>query len=309
MSIYSTNSCAQPIGVDTSIETTHLSPSRDGRKSREPQRPDSFGYVLWLIIGGENARIGEAADLLGIDRPSLSKIIHNKQHISQFTMKSQRWPAVLAKHFPAGWMRHKSNFYKHAAKLKRAQNKVKRPEDPESVGYVLWLILGGEDANLGEAAGRLKIQRPSLSAIIHGLDELSQDTLYNKHVREILAEHYPDSWNIYKDKFEVCVRNQARKNRANKAGGSANYWKRAAAVFITRVMTERGDEFGDIIPSATVPSLQTEKTWQKVGEGDSATCLSIYRAALREICKAYGIDDSRGGALYSHVHYLIIQLT
>jgi plasmid maintenance system antidote protein VapI len=92
-----------------------------------------------------------------------------------------------------------------------SSNTYGEPKDKAGFGYVLWLVIGGKDANKAVAAQRLGIARPSLSNVIHGTKRISQQALTQKRWREILAKHYPDNWRKYSADFERYAASMPRK--------------------------------------------------------------------------------------------------
>ncbi len=171
----------------------------------EPKDKASFGYVLWLIIGGKNANKGLAAQQLGIARPSLSNVIHGKKRISQQAIIQKRWRKILSTHYSERWRKHSDDFEKYAATMPSMAYLSLEPKDKTSFGYVLWQILGGEAGRFTEAARRLQIDRPALTAIFQGRRTISQNGLAEKQWEAILATHYPDNWRRHSSAFTSFI--------------------------------------------------------------------------------------------------------
>jgi|GEM_PF-2928622 plasmid maintenance system antidote protein VapI len=162
----------------------------------------SFGYAVWLIIGGNRANIQEAAKRLKVDRSELSKIVCGRKQPSQNTVDEKQWRQTFAEHYPDAWRQYENLFEKSFATLTDRQLKPHEPEDKESFGYILWLIIGGKNAQKNKAAEQLKIDSGSLRAIIYGRGNPSQELVKERQWRKILAEHYPDAWEQYETLFE-----------------------------------------------------------------------------------------------------------
>ncbi len=171
----------------------------------EPKNKAGFGYVLWLIIGGKEANKGLAAQQLGIKGPSLSYIIHGKRRISQQTLMTKQWREILATHYPDNWRKFSVDFEKHAAAMPRKTHLSPEPKNKADFGYILWHILGGEDAAFAEAARRLKIDRSTLTDICQGRRTISRKGLAHKNWETILAAHYPDNWRRYSSAFDSFI--------------------------------------------------------------------------------------------------------
>jgi hypothetical protein len=185
---------------------------------------------------------------------------------------------------------------------------TREPIDKTSFGYTLWLILGSKEAKIRKAAKRLSVARQFLSDIIHGRRQISQQALRDKQWRETFAVHYTDGWNRHHNTFELRVHNQSLNQKCRNSNGASDDWKDAVGEFVKRVLANRGDEFKDIIPKVSVVCLRKEETWQRVTTGEKTLVTSIFRDALKEICKLYQLNANRPSSLYAEAHTLIKQL-
>jgi plasmid maintenance system antidote protein VapI len=263
-----------------------VSKTRESSITREPDDKNSFGYVLWNILGGKDANMREAAMRLQIHRVSLSAIIHGRKRISQKALINKQWRETLAQHYPEAWHRHKATFEQHANTLtKRSISKIREPDDKNSFGYVLWSILGGKDASMGEAAERLQIDNANLSKIIDGKwRRVLPKTLAKRKWRETLAQYYPEAWQKYKVAFEERAINGGKTNTLN------GDWRKAVGKFVTRVLGETGDEYKDIVGDVQTPSLKEVEMWKRIVSGDQDLNPGLFKDALVEICSLYKLE-------------------
>jgi hypothetical protein len=175
-------------------------------KNAEPGNKNSFGYALWLVIGGENADVKEAASRLNARPCDLNSLISGACGISRQKVVLNRWPELLAEHYPEAWRRYGSVFEERLADLPERPGRTSRePRNKESFGHLLWLVLGGKKANVSKAAQRLEVKDCILSDILRGRKKPSQQWLKNKQWRKILAENYPDAWKQYEKVFDERV--------------------------------------------------------------------------------------------------------
>lgn len=175
-------------------------------KSPQPVNEQSFGYVVWRILGGETASIRKAAQRLSINPSALSSILHGRTQISQQALIEKNWRDVFATHYPDTWLKHQADFERYATTLPEQQRKhAPQPKDEQSFGYIVWRILGGKHAKIRLAAKRLGVDPSSLSSILHGRWQISQRALTEKNWRDVLAAHYPNTWPIHQSAFEQCA--------------------------------------------------------------------------------------------------------
>ncbi|MFY9287116.1 MAG: hypothetical protein WAO98_01315, partial [Alphaproteobacteria bacterium] len=87
---------------------------------REPENKDSFGHVLWKIIG-EDSNKREAAERLGIAKPTISTIFHTSTHVSRQMIEDKKWRTVLALYYPATWAQYKNQFEERARQLRHGR--------------------------------------------------------------------------------------------------------------------------------------------------------------------------------------------
>ena len=114
-----------------------------GFKPREPQDKDSFGYAVWLIIGGEEAKFSVSAKLLGIGRTALSEVVHSTANTNQEVLEKYNWREKMAAHFPDAWKQHEAIFEERAAALPEYDgNRMREPKDKTGFGHVIFIIFG-----------------------------------------------------------------------------------------------------------------------------------------------------------------------
>ncbi len=189
------------------------------RKYPGPKDKSSFGYVLWLIIGGENANFSIAAEHLGLNSQRISEYIHGKKEPSQEYIEANKWRELLALHYPDGWKQYGNLFGRRFKNLPAKPRTAvpKEPEDKSGFGYALWLVLGGKKANMELAAERLAIAPRRLSALIHGKQKTSQKYIEDNGWRAIFERHYPKTWKKNRDFFESSVKKLAVKRGNRKS--------------------------------------------------------------------------------------------
>jgi len=90
---------------------------RAGVSGTEPKDRNSFGYILWLILGGKDLNARQASEDLKIHPVALSMLFHGRQPVSQKTLIKKQWREVLARAYGEGWREHADEFEKYAAAL------------------------------------------------------------------------------------------------------------------------------------------------------------------------------------------------
>ncbi|MFA5041377.1 MAG: helix-turn-helix transcriptional regulator [Bdellovibrionales bacterium] len=175
---------------------------RRKRTIKEPADKDSFGYTLWAIVGGEVTNRKKVAELLGISSRSLGEIFHGKWKPTQDYINKRNWDRKLAKKFPVAWRENKKVYKERKSKLQKARSEICEPENKESFGYAVYLILGEKDADIDKAVLCLnkaslpgqKISASNLRSILYGAWRPSQAWLEKNNWRGALIESYPDGW-------------------------------------------------------------------------------------------------------------------
>jgi hypothetical protein len=89
---------------------------RIGPKILEPENKESFGYIVWCIIGGKNATIGKTAILLQLAKSHFIRVLHDQVHVTLETLRTKQWREKLSTHFPDTWKDYEADF-EHYAKL------------------------------------------------------------------------------------------------------------------------------------------------------------------------------------------------
>jgi hypothetical protein len=83
---------------------------KHGRPIKKPENPYTFGSVIYLILGGDRADRGLAAERLGVTGSELSNIIQDKLEISQEWINDREWKATLQKYYPKTWEQNRAVF-------------------------------------------------------------------------------------------------------------------------------------------------------------------------------------------------------
>jgi len=96
-------------------------PSKAVTSATKHQDDGSFGYALWLIIGGEKAKLDETAKQLGISLSTLCGFLHKKKRISQQVLAHKKWHMVFMTYYPEGWKQYMPLFEERAAKLPKKE--------------------------------------------------------------------------------------------------------------------------------------------------------------------------------------------
>jgi hypothetical protein len=201
--------------------------TKHSRAPREPSDKDSLGYKLYLIIGGANASVSDAAPKLGISPNPLSMYLHGHNAITRRQFDGKGWQAAFETHFAAGWKAHGEAFMAQLAiespakeakpeKIAKAPKEPaaktekpaavgrgkgggkgkapKEPENKDSLGYKLYEIIGGADAKIGVTATMLGIEASRLSGMLHSKMPLRKAMFDNKNWKNILAANFPQAW-------------------------------------------------------------------------------------------------------------------
>lgn len=179
-----------------------LLPKSAPRKLRSSRKRRGFGYVVGLIIGGENADIARAAKLLDIGEPFLRNLLNEREKPRQAYIETKEWARILSKNYPNTWERFAALFEKEFIKLsvRNDGHKFESPSDKESLGYALWLIVGGENALKTAAARRLRTNIDRLNRVLEGKTSITQ---FDKDFWiEKMKKYYPDTWEKYGRLFE-----------------------------------------------------------------------------------------------------------
>jgi len=89
---------------------------RAGVSRTEPKDRNSFAYILWLILGGEDLDVRQVSEHLQIHPTWLSRLFHGLP-VSQQTLIKKRWREVLASEYAERWQEHADEFEKYASTL------------------------------------------------------------------------------------------------------------------------------------------------------------------------------------------------
>lgn len=192
-----------------------LSSGGPGRRKRSksrlasviPENKDGIGYIIWEIIGGKAADTRSAAKLLGVSTGQLNDVIYNKTLISSRLIEERNWRGVFQKNFPEKWTQHEQKFNALTAKLPAHIGRQSfEPENKDSAGYWLWLIVGGKNIRLKETAKLLNVGAPTLSMFIHDRRKVSQQTITDNQWFKKLAEKHHDTWSLYGGNLKAAVK-------------------------------------------------------------------------------------------------------
>ncbi|MFY9288418.1 MAG: hypothetical protein WAO98_07940 [Alphaproteobacteria bacterium] len=266
----------------------------------------SLGYVVAKIIGGSSARVGIAAQNLGVPYNTFSEFLHSSRAISRDYIETNKWASKLAEFYPEGWRKHGIVFQQRLELIER--NAVQEPQDKESFGHVLFLILGGRNANLAKAQKYLGISRSTLSKIIHnhrnGRDSLfiSQQLIVHKNWREAFAEHYPETWKLHAATFEERVKalpvGNAKPRRPSVTKRMLNAWRITAGEVVQEILTEKGGSIKNLSGDPRVVAL--------VLQGNPSLDISAYRDVLNEVC-GWSSADKEPTSPYARAQQLLLQ--
>lgn len=110
-----------------------LSPRRGGTLCAPLDR-GSFGYTLWLIIGGRSANVGQTARRLGLHPLTLSEMIQGKRSLPRKMQQGKEWIGAISTEFPESWARYADAFHVRLNELRRrtvgqrALRRIRRPQ-------------------------------------------------------------------------------------------------------------------------------------------------------------------------------------
>ncbi len=158
----------------------------------------------------------EAPVRLSVKATKLGLIIQGKYTPTQAMIKKRRWRAAMAEFYGARWLRHAVAFDAHVAQLPRYRvTRLPAPEDKQSFGHVLWLILGEGDVRITRAGKQLRIAPSRLSGIIRGRYSIGARSVRRKGWRRVFANEYPVTWKRFSAAFERRL--QEMENRSPRA--------------------------------------------------------------------------------------------
>ena len=90
---------------------------------RQPEKRNTLGYALWLILKSDDVGNAVHGQRLGIAAARLSSIVHGNSAVSQQFMREHKWPEALAKHYPQGWAEHSAQFTAQAAQASESRGR------------------------------------------------------------------------------------------------------------------------------------------------------------------------------------------
>jgi plasmid maintenance system antidote protein VapI len=185
-------------------QTVCEQPTRAGVSTREPKDTESFGHILWLILGGKETEIVESAPRLNITAKQLTAIIHSRRKIYQEILSDNYWREILAAYYPNTWQKFSTTFEQRVTALpsKSGFTASDQREDDGSFGYALWLIIGGKKTNLAKTAQHLGISLSALCELLHRKKCISQRELADKKWRKVFVTHCGENWRQHLSSFE-----------------------------------------------------------------------------------------------------------
>lgn len=86
---------SSPVSADAKQRPTRL--------LSEPDDKTSFGYTVWLTIGGPNGKIKNAAVLLKLTPSNMSSFLRGRHNVSAAAVAKKGWIRILEEKYPDGW--------------------------------------------------------------------------------------------------------------------------------------------------------------------------------------------------------------
>lgn len=178
------------------------------KHTKEPPR-DTFNHALWSILGKEVFALKEVAFNLKLSYNNLHNAIRGYYPITVEWVAEHNLRELLNKHYPVAFSEHLDEFNLQFSRLPhrapRSERHKKRAVAPDTLGGVIWHILGGQRADHRLAAERLSISNSYLNAIVHGHKHISAQTIEKLQWKKIFAQHYSEQWEKHKDAFETLL--------------------------------------------------------------------------------------------------------
>jgi len=145
------------------------------KRIKEPENKNSFGYVMWLILGSRDIRLTEASHHLGITLNNLSDILHDRHHPTQGWLTEMDWRGALQDNYPAGWEAHQAEFEHYAATLN--VGKDRKPDFRRAASNIMRRHVDaiGDDADTLDQDTRVHNLKGKWRRILGGDSELGED--------------------------------------------------------------------------------------------------------------------------------------
>jgi hypothetical protein len=188
-------------------------------RTEPPKDRKSFGYALWLVLGGESMDRERAAALLKISGQALSCFVHSERKPTQRLLAQKRWHEILAQHYPQGWHDYAELFETRTARLKTYRGaKGPAPTAEGELAAILRMILGAEIADLETAATLLRIRPGMLRKMLDGRTRIQPRFIRNRHWAQIIAQHYPVLWHHHRRAFLAAIDELERPHKIPRTG-------------------------------------------------------------------------------------------
>lgn len=253
----------------------------DLKSPKASSAPATIGQAIRLIIGGRAAHIKNAAKKLDIPVQTLSEIINEKTVPTRSFLERKDLREKLRTEFPVGWAHYGDDYDRFAAQTKPKKTQgLREPRDKDSFGYTLWLLCGGANGHSNDACALLGILPQQLSGYLHGRSLPSPRVIREHKWREVFAARNPRLWDQCRDDFEARLKKRARGN----ANPLMMLWQEAAA-FITGELDAAAHTHDSIAAEAQTVALRNPEIWQRLCAGDGTLGKSLYRSALKEVCR------------------------
>lgn len=162
----------------------------------------SFGELVALMLKecGLDARTG--ANLLHTTPGGVRNIIAGRGMPTQEFLKKRHWRQQFEFFYPEVWRRHRDAFEREASRLAAVPRRShKMPVERDTIGFVLWNILGGSLFETDQAMRLLRVTRSQLVSILNNDQSVTQQFIGRREWPARLAEHYNEGWLAFGEQF------------------------------------------------------------------------------------------------------------
>lgn len=264
-----------------------------------PKNLSGPGFKLWQIFNVEKIPATRAAKILGISYVRLLNIFDGTAPLPRSLVEDNDWGRKLNKACGSGWPIFGQPFLAGLSDtVARKRKPVRAPDDKESAGYYLWLIIGGPDANFAEASAHLKTTEQTLYKKIYGKTPFKASDFKQKGWKTILKTVYGPTWKLYGEAWEAALYKEIAARPPKKPVlGEIALWKAAAAEIMRKIIDDSGDAVEDVARDAVGPRvLKQPQTWYGLLRADTKMPAFLYRAALLEVTRLYNLPERPGDA-------------
>lgn len=209
--------------------------SGSGGVAKPPSDLTGFAGLLWQIVKSKGQNNQEIAKALGISPTFLRDIFSERTVVSQVFVYTLLLPQIISEYTDAYKGQLKQDFEIAILQLPYKDGKVPYCPKPESFGWALLEIIGGERANIRETAVTLGFNSPTcLGAITRGNDPTQN---YVSGWADIFARVYPEGWAKY---GELYLQREGKLKLMGKkpAPLSLEAWRIAAQALISKVASD-----------------------------------------------------------------------